>query len=290
MSDVRDRAAVVAGDARVELVATARDEAVGEVEVDLLLEPADARAGQLADLGAGALHQLRRRLDRRRGRAPGSSGSRAPPPWSAAARSSRSAGRSGASAGRPPRPPRRARPGARPRPRSRRATNLKEFMFLSSVFVRKPVLAGLAHRDVGVAAQRALLHLGVGDAELDDRLAQELEEAPRLLAGADVRLGHDLDERRAAAVEVDERRLGAADPAGRAADVDRLRRVLLEVRADDPDLAVAVRAQARRSGPPRRAGRRTGRSGTPSAGRDRSSSSGGRASARRSRSRARGRA
>ena len=52
--------------------------------------------------------------------------------------------------------------------------------------------------------------------------------------------GDDLDERRAAAVVVDERVVGAADPARPPADVDVLRRVLLEVRADDPDLMFAV--------------------------------------------------
>ena len=65
-------------------------------------------------------------------------------------------------------------------------------------------------------------------------------------------------------------RLGAVDaPAG--ADVDELRRVLLEVHAVDAHVAqVAARAQGRR---------RTGRSGSPSGGRDRSSSCGGRSSA-----------
>ena len=53
--------------------------------------------------------------------------------------------------------------------------------------------------------------------------------------------GDDLDERRAAAVEVDERVVGAADPAGPPADVRGLRRILLEVRADDPDLMVTLR-------------------------------------------------
>ena len=99
-------------------------------------------------------------------------------------------------------------------------------------------------RDVGVDAQRPLLHLGVGDPELDDRLPQQLQEAARVLGGVDVGAGDDLDERRAAAVEVDERVVGAADPAGAPADMRRLRRVLLEVRADDPDLVVAVRASA----------------------------------------------
>src|SRR5205814_5169436 len=47
-------------------------------------------------------------------------------------------------------------------------------------------------------------------------------------------------QRRAAAVEVDERVLRADGPAGLAARVDGLRRVLLEVRALDPDLVVAA--------------------------------------------------
>ncbi len=98
------------------------------------------------------------------------------------------------------------------------------------------------HRDVGVDAQRPLLHLRVGDPELDDRLAQELEEALRLVGGADVRRGHDLDERRAAAVVVDERGVGAADAPGTTADVDRLRRILLEMRAHDADHTVAIRS------------------------------------------------
>ena len=53
---------------------------------------------------------------------------------------------------------------------------------------------------------------------------------------AQVGLGDDLDQRRAAAVEVDQRGAGAVDPA-RLADVDHLRRVLLEVGAVDADVA-----------------------------------------------------
>ena len=114
-------------------------------------------------------------------------------------------------------------------------------MFFSSQRVRSSCEPAGPHGDVGVDAQRPLLHLGVGDPELDDRLPEQLQEAARVLGGVDVRAGDDLDERRAAAVEVDERVVGAADPAGAAADVRRLRRVLLEVRAHDPDLVVAVR-------------------------------------------------
>ena len=102
------------------------------------------------------------------------------------------------------------------------------------------VRPGRPHRDVGVDAKRALLHLRIGDPELDDRLAEELEEALRLVGGADVGRRHDLDERRAAAVVVDERGVGAADAPGTPADVDRLRRVLLEVGAYDADHTVAI--------------------------------------------------
>ena len=102
-----------------------------------------------------------------------------------------------------------------------------------------------ANRDVDVEAERALLHLRVGDPELDDGLAQQLEEALRVVGGVEVGRGHDLDERRPGPVEVDERVLRACDAALGAADVDVLRRVLLEVRADDPDLDVALGGRQR---------------------------------------------
>ena len=101
------------------------------------------------------------------------------------------------------------------------------------------VRARRADGDVGVDAQLPFLHLRVRDPELDDRLPQELEEAFGFLGGADVGCGHDLDERRAAAVEVDQRVVCPADPASPAAHMHRLGRVLLEMRADDPDHAVA---------------------------------------------------
>src|SRR4051794_24041894 len=56
----------------------------------------------------------------------------------------------------------------------------------------------------------------------------------------DVRLRDDLDERRAAAIEVDERVGGADLASGAAAYVNRLRGVLLEVRAHEADLTVAL--------------------------------------------------
>src|SRR5439155_13162579 len=98
----------------------------------------------------------------------------------------------------------------------------------------------LADGHVDVAAERSLLHLRVRDAELDDSLAEKPQEPNGLLRRAEVRLGDDLDERRAAAVEVDERACRADDPAAGAGDVHGPRRVLLEVRADDSDLVGAI--------------------------------------------------
>ena len=121
-----------------------------------------------------------------------------------------------------------------------RAMCVNEFMFLISHRVRSSSEPVGTHGHVGVDAERSLLHLRVGDAELDDRLPEELQEPLRLLRGVDVRRGDDLDERRAAAVVVDERVVGAADPPRAATDVDVLRRVLLEMRADDPHFMFTI--------------------------------------------------
>ena len=93
--------------------------------------------------------------------------------------------------------------------------------------------------DVDVEAHRALLHLSVRDAELPDRLAQQLEEALGLLGRAEVGLGDDLDQRRSCAVEVHQRPVGAVDPARAAAHVHVLCRVLLEMRTHDPHVHVS---------------------------------------------------
>ena len=109
-------------------------------------------------------------------------------------------------------------------------------MFFSSVLVPELARAHRADGDVGVAAQRALLHVHVADAELAQRRAQQPQPLAGLLGRAHVGLGDDLDQRRAAAVEVDDRGLGAVDaPAG--ARVDELGRVLLEVHAMDAHVA-----------------------------------------------------
>src|ERR1041384_2211108 len=123
-----------------------------------------------------------------------------------------------------------------------RRMNVKLFMFFSSQRGRRPAspprrtetltsraappLPPPANGDVDVGAQRPLLHLSVRDAELDDRLPEEPEEAVRLVRGVEIRLGDDLDERRAAPVEVDQAVVGADRPACGAARMHRLRCVL----------------------------------------------------------------
>ena len=89
-----------------------------------------------------------------------------------------------------------------------------------------------ADGDVGIAAQRPLLHVHVADAEPAQRRAQQPQPLAGLLGRAHVGLGDDLDQRGAAAIEVDDRGLGPVDaPAG--ARVHELGRVLLEVHAMD---------------------------------------------------------
>ena len=96
-----------------------------------------------------------------------------------------------------------------------RSMKRKEFMFLSSVFVPSSVVP--AGRIEMFASQRSepssMLH--VADAELAQRRAQQAQPLARLLGGAHVGLGHDLRQRRAAAVEVDDRGVGAVNPAAR---------------------------------------------------------------------------
>ena len=115
-------------------------------------------------------------------------------------------GRSAASPGARPRPPRAGRSGARSRPPSPRPRNLNEFMFLSSVFV--PSSVSPRGRTETLASQRSD-PFSMSQSETPivwSVFLSSAEERQRLLGRADVGLGHDLDERRAAAVEVDDRR------------------------------------------------------------------------------------
>ncbi len=145
-----------------------------------------------------------------------------------------------------------------------------ELRFLTSALVPSVVCALRAHRHVGVAAQAALFHVAVVDAEPDeDARAAVSKKCGGLGRRAQVRLGDDLDERHAGAVEVD---VGLAIGVGKAL-VQRLAGVLFHVDARDARCARGPSApsnvDARRRS---RAAARTARSGSPSAGPDRSSS------------------
>ena len=109
-------------------------------------------------------------------------------------------------------------------------------MFLSSVLTPSSSLP--SGRTETLASQRRLpSSMFTSEAPIClDRRPQQLEPLARGGGRAQVGLGDDLDQRRAAAVEVDQRRAGAVDPA-RLADVDQLRGVLLEVDAVDADVA-----------------------------------------------------
>ena len=63
-------------------------------------------------------------------------------------------------------------------------------------------LSGVAHRDVGIAAERPLFHVDVRHPELLDQAAELREKGTGLVGRGDVWLGDDLDERRAAPIEI----------------------------------------------------------------------------------------
>ena len=210
--------------------------------------PSRARSGRRARPAARAARRARSRASPRsaraaRGRAPGSSGSRAPPPWSAAG------------SARPVRGSKCSVSWLTVSPASSSAVwrsisalmpcirKRNEFMFLSSVLV--PSSSVPLGRMETLASQRSepSSMFTSRDAELAQRHAQQRQPLARLLGGAEVGLGDDLGQRRAAAVEVDDARRRAVD-AARLAEVDELRGVLLEVDAVQPHVPhVAAQAQ-----------------------------------------------
>ena len=84
-------------------------------------------------------------------------------------------------------------------------------------------------RDVGLDPHLAALHVGVRRADRAEQQLELLGVAAGLLGGPDLGLGHDLHERRAGPVEVDQADLAT----GRVQPVDELGRVLLEMGARD---------------------------------------------------------
>ena len=89
-------------------------------------------------------------------------------------------------------------------------------------------LTRFVDRNVDVAADGAFLHLAVGDAEVDDRLPDGVEVSFGFGRASEVGFRNDLNQRDAAAVEVDQR-------PGKALVVDQLASVFLNVDAGDAD-------------------------------------------------------
>ena len=96
-------------------------------------------------------------------------------------------------------------------------------------------LAAATQRHVAVAAHGALLHGAIGNAQRHKNAAELLHKQARFLGRAQVGLGDELDQRRAAAVVVDERLGSGGNAALGTAHVDHLGGVLLHVDAQDAD-------------------------------------------------------
>ena len=117
-------------------------------------------------------------------------------------------------------------------------------MFFSSVFVpRVAVPAGRIDTFASIRSEPSSMF--TSETPILRSVAwSRRPNSPASAARAQVGLGHDLDQRRAAAVEVHDARLGAVDAAG-AALVHQLRRVLLHVHAVDAHVAEVARGPQR---------------------------------------------
>ena len=109
--------------------------------------------------------------------------------------------------------------------------NLKLLTFFTSALVPNFSCALGTDAHVGIAAQRTLFHVAVGDAGVEQDLLEPREVFEGLVGRADVGLADDLDQRRAAAVQVE---IGARGGVGKAF-VQALARVLFHVQAGDAD-------------------------------------------------------
>ena len=208
-------------------------------------------ASKRACIASGQLRQRRRARARstpRRsraaaGRGRGSSGSPARLPCCASSASRRGRGRRAASPGRRVPPSSISSIWRRTSKSIACCMKRKQLRFLISQRVPSFVVARGPHRDVGVAAEAAFLHVAVADADPAHQRVQRLRVGDRLVGAAHVGLGDDLEQRRAGAVEVD---------AGHAVEVlvQRLAGVLLEVRAREPHDLLALRRRDGRAMPP----------------------------------------
>ena len=119
--------------------------------------------------------------------------------------------------------------------------------------------AAQPHADVRVAAQRPFLHVAVAHFRVFQHLLQRVQIRVRFGGRAQVRLGHDFDQRHAAAVEIDVAPLVRI----RETFVQALARIVFHVQTRDADallVAVHVRFRASLRSP---AAIRTSKSGSP---------------------------
>jgi hypothetical protein len=96
-------------------------------------------------------------------------------------------------------------------------------------------------RDVRVAPEASLLHVAVRDAAIFQYALQGREELVRLLGRAEVRIGHDLDQGRAGAIEVDPRVARLVDVLG---GMEEFARVLLHMNPGQADAAAVSERDA----------------------------------------------
>ena len=96
-------------------------------------------------------------------------------------------------------------------------------------------LAAATQRHVAVAAHGALLHGAVGNAQRHKDATELLHKQTRFLGRTQVGLSHELNQRRAAAVVVDERLGRGGNAALGTAHVHHLGGILLHVDAQDAD-------------------------------------------------------
>ncbi len=202
------------------------------LQPQLVHVPGPPRPRELRQGSRGSPRSTPRPAPARGCRAPGSSGSRTPPPSSASSSWCPSPRPSAASPARAARPPRAPRSAARPRSTSARSSDRTEFMFLISTLV--PSASVPAGRTETFASHRSdPSSIRTSETSSDSRSARSSRRYAAASSGRPhVGLRYALDQRDAGAVVVDQRVLGLVDPARRAA-VRGLAGVLLHVHPRD---------------------------------------------------------
>ncbi len=115
----------------------------------------------------------------------------------------------------------------------RSANKAKTVYIFYFCFCPEFLLAARTHTYICVAAERAFLHVAVGDAGVEQNFLEPGEILVGLVRRADIGLGDNLDQRGAAAIEVDRGRAGRV----RHTVMEALACVLFHVQAGDADAA-----------------------------------------------------